>query len=273
MPDDRAISTQDGVPIDAAHLVEAMPGRHRARARLRAELADPHGRRIATWLNEFGGVVTFDFRRDGGSVCLSGVGDQEICGVDVAVGYVRELGYQRIVPLGFSMGGSVVLRHAGLIGGVDAVVAISSPGQWYYRGTRPMRLLHLAVGKRPGRLLARTVLKTRNINDKRETEPLPPADAAAMIAPTPLLVVHGDQDAYFPVSHAQRIYSAAREPKELWIVPGFGHAERGAAPALISRIGTWIRSTVGLDATGATGQAGGNGQAHGPIAASPNAAA
>ena len=65
--------------------------------------------------------------------------------------YARELGYQRVATVGFSMGASIVLRHAGLIGGADAVVSVSGPGRWYYRGTRPMRKVHWAVEHRLGR--------------------------------------------------------------------------------------------------------------------------
>ncbi len=167
--------------------------------------------------------------------------------VDVAVGYARELGYKRIATVGFSMGGSIVLRHAGLIGDIDAVVSVSSPGRWYYRGTRPMRLVHLAVQNRTGRLITKKVLNTRISSGKWDPVPLPPDDAAALISPIPLLVVHGDKDSYFPVDHAQRIFDAAREPKELWIEPGVGHAESGAGPQLIKRIGAWIQDAVGLD--------------------------
>jgi len=256
VPYARTIVTADGVPIDAAHLSGDLDLGIVLAHGFAQSWQTPMVWRIATWLNEFGGVVTFDFRGHGRSGGMSTVGDKEIHDLDVAVGYARELGYRRIATLGFSMGGSVVLRHAGLIGGVDAVIAISSPGQWYYRGTRPMRLLHLAVGNRPGRLFTRTVLKTRIVNSKWDPEPLPPAEAAARISPTPLLVVHGDKDAYFPVDHAERIYDAAHDPKELWIVPGFGHAERGTAPALIGRISTWIRQAVGLDADAAVDPAG-----------------
>ena len=38
---------------------------------------------------------------------------------------------------------------------------------------------------------------------------MPPADAIARIAPTPVLVVHGDHDDFFPVDHAEQIYAAA----------------------------------------------------------------
>ncbi|HVB42533.1 MAG TPA: alpha/beta fold hydrolase [Streptosporangiaceae bacterium] len=274
VPYARTIVTEDGVPIDAAHL----PGD----TDLGIVLAHgftlnwqrPAVWRVATVLNEFGGVVTFDFRGHGRSGGVSTVGDKEIKDVDVAVGYARELGYRRIATVGFSMGASIVLRHAGLIGDVDAVVSVSSPGQWYYRGTRPMRLVHLAVGNRTGRLVTKAVLKTRISNGKWDPVPLPPADAAALIAPTPLLIVHGDKDEYFPVDHARRLYDAAREPKELWIIPGFGHAETGAGPQHVRRIGAWIRGAVGLAAAGTVAEGDqpdvGESDVPGPVAAAPN---
>jgi hypothetical protein len=44
--------------------------------------------------------------------------------------------------------------------------------------------------------------------------------SVAALAPVPLLVVHGTDDIVVPPSHAQRLYDAAREPRELWLVPG-----------------------------------------------------
>ncbi len=237
--------TSDGVPIDAAHL----PGD----TDLAVVLAHgftlswqrPAIWRVATRLNMVGGVVIFDFRGHGRSGGLSTMGDREIKDLDVAVAYARELGYRRIVTVGFSMGASIAVRHAGLIGGVDAVVSVSGPGWWYYRGTKPMRRVHWAVERRVGRLVTRTWLNTRVSPVRWDPDPLPPAEAAARIAPVPLLIVHGDQDLYFPPDHAQQLYDAAREPKELWIVPGFGHAETGMNAALLDRIGQWIREKSG----------------------------
>jgi pimeloyl-ACP methyl ester carboxylesterase len=260
VPYARTIVTEDGVPIDAAHL----PGDKELGIVLAHGFTlswqRPAVWKAATWLNEFGGVVTFDFRGHGRSGGVSTMGDKEIKDVDVAVGYARELGYRHIVTIGFSMGASAVLRHAGLIGHVDAVVSVSAPGRWYYRGTRPMRLVHLAIEHRLGRMFTKAILKTRIAGGgKWDPVPLPPDDAAALIAPIPLLIVHGDKDAFFPVDHAERINAAANDPKELWIVPGFGHAESGAGPALIKRIGRWMRVTVGLEpqASAASGQAAG----------------
>ena len=103
-------------------------------------------------------MITFDFRGHGRSGGLSTLGDREIKDVDIVLRYARELGYQRVATVGFSMGASIVLRHAGLIGGAGAVVSVSGPGRWYYRGTRPMRKVHWAVEHRIGRLATRTLL-------------------------------------------------------------------------------------------------------------------
>jgi fermentation-respiration switch protein FrsA (DUF1100 family) len=53
-------------------------------------------------------------------------------------------------------------------------------------------------------------------------------------------VVHGDADHYFPVEHAEQLFTAAAEPKELWLEPGFGHAENAATDELLRRIAGWL---------------------------------
>src|SRR5260221_9386198 len=115
-----------------------------------------------------------------------------------------ELCNRHVATLGCSMGASAVLRQAGLIGHVDAVVSVSGPGRWYYRGTRPMRLGHLAIEHRVGRVFIRAIIKTRISKGKWDPVPLPPDDAAALIASIPLLIVLGDKDKIFPVVHAGR---------------------------------------------------------------------
>ena len=67
---------------------------------------------IARRFNLKAGVVTFDFRGHGRSGGLSTLGDKEINDLDVAVHYARELGYEKVAAVGFSMGASVVLRQA-----------------------------------------------------------------------------------------------------------------------------------------------------------------
>jgi pimeloyl-ACP methyl ester carboxylesterase len=255
VPKARTILTSDGVPIDAAHLP-----RDSELAIVLAHgftLSWQHGHvwRVANRFNRLAGVVTFDFRGHGRSGGLSTMGDLEIRDLDVAVAYARELGYQRIAVVGFSMGASIVVRYAGLVGGVDAAVSVSGPGRWYYRGTAPMRRVHWAVERRAGRLVTRTLLKTRVSPVPWNPVPVPPAEAAARVAPIPFLVVHGDQDEYFPVEHAHQLYDAAQQPKELWVVPGFGHAESGASNSLVDRIGDWVQQAALPGSNGRAGPA------------------
>jgi pimeloyl-ACP methyl ester carboxylesterase len=241
--------TDDRVPIEAVHLAG-----NRAVVFVVAHGFTLHWRRpnvwrIATGLNRFGGALAFDFRGHGRSGGFSTLGDKEIYDLDVVVRYARELGYERVVTVGFSMGASIALRHAGLIGGVDAVVSVSGPGRWYYKGTPSMRRVHWAVEKRAGRILTSRFLNTRINQGRWDPVPLPPAEAAARIAPTPLLIVHGDRDDYFPADHAEQLFEAANQPKELWIVPGFAHAESGASGELVDRIARWALAAADVPAS------------------------
>lgn len=47
----------------------------------------------------------------------------------------------------------------------------------------------------------------------------------AAIAPIPIIFVHGTDDTIVPFHHSERLFSLAREPKQLWTVPGGGHIE------------------------------------------------
>ena len=68
--------------------------------------------------------------------------------------------------------------------------------------------------------------------------PLSPVEAVPLIAPTPLLIVHGDRDPYFPVDHPRML--AAAGPAQLWLERGMGHAENAADEALLERIASWL---------------------------------
>lgn len=258
-----SLKTSDGVLISAHH--------DAAEAGLAIVMAHgftgswrrPSLRRAALIFNAAAGVISFDFRGHGKSRGMSTVGDREIHDLDAAVAWARELGYAKVATVGFSMGASVAVRHAALMRGahvpdgavssggsgkdtaalrkgVDAIVAVSGPARWYYRGTPPMRRVHWVLERRLGRLVGRVALGTRIANGGWDPVPEPPHAVAGQISPTPLLVVHGDADAYFPVEHAHQLYDSAREPKELWLEPGFGHAENAADPDLLQRIGAWI---------------------------------
>ncbi|MFJ7068875.1 alpha/beta hydrolase [Streptomyces sp. NPDC101115] len=211
----------------------------------------PALRRAAQAFRRHANVVTFSFRGHGGSGGLSTVGDREVLDLAAAVRWARELGHARVVTVGFSMGGSVVLRHAALerdtgAGGsahTDAVASVSAPARWYYRGTPSMRRVHWVITRPAGRLVGRYGLGTRIDHKPWDPVPLAPYEAVPLIAPTPLLVVHGDRDPYFPVDHPRMLLAAAEAagaPAELWLERGMGHAENAAGDELLDRLGNWL---------------------------------
>ncbi|MFE0422231.1 alpha/beta hydrolase [Streptomyces sp. NPDC058953] len=207
----------------------------------------PAVRRVASAFAAHAAVVTFSFRGHGRSGGRSTVGDREVLDVAAAVEWARALGHSRVATAGFSMGGSVVLRHAALYSAVrggrmeartDAVAAVSAPARWHYRGTPPMRRVHWVISRPLGRSFGRYGLRTRIHDREWDPVPLSPVEAVPLIAPTPLLIVHGDRDPYFPVDHPRML--AAAGPSELWLEPGMGHAENAAPDALLERLGVWL---------------------------------
>ncbi|MFF0160241.1 alpha/beta hydrolase [Streptomyces sp. NPDC005263] len=233
----------------------------------------PHVRRVARAFARHGAVVTFSFRGHGASGGRSTVGDREVLDLAAAVEWARSLGHPRVITVGFSMGGSVALRHAALYGpnppkegpeyewrmdaaadsatgseaeaAADAVVSVSAPARWYYRGTAPMRRLHWLVTRPEGRMVGRYGFRTRIHHRAWDPVPLSPVEAVPRIAPTPLLIVHGDQDGYFPVDHPRMLAHAAGDHGELWMEPGMGHAEHAATDDLLARIGDWAVGRAG----------------------------
>ena len=202
-------------------------------------------RRLAGWLAPFGEVRALDFRGHGRSAGGSGVGgDPEMWDVDAAVAATRAAGADAVVTVGLSMGGGAVLRQAALgRHRPDAVVSVSAVSRWYVRDTRPMRRVHWLLETTAGRwVLSRLI--THRFDEAWITPPPSPLQVVSAIAPTPLLLVHGDRDEYFPLEHFRALAQAAGPTATAWVVPGFGHAESGATAPLVERIGRWASATI-----------------------------
>jgi len=270
---DRRLVAADGVPIaatyrpgqpDAADAPLLVIGHGFTGARSKEDNVQ-----ISDWLDHRLPQITLDFRGHGESGGTSSLGLREVLDLDAAVGWARELEYQSVVTVGFSMGSSVAIRHAALTRTADrgiamttanrpdAVVSISGNAFWFYRGTAPMRLLHRAVSTSVGRTVLSRVSGTEVGVDDWDAEVLPysPEEAAAFISPTPLLIVHGDSDHYFPLEHPEAVHrgvmQGARdrgvEPVvDLWIEQGMAHAEAAVDRELMNRVCDWtIEATRG----------------------------
>jgi pimeloyl-ACP methyl ester carboxylesterase len=245
--DELTLATDDGERLAALHLPGGRAGLESGSPvavvvahGFTGSIAKPGLQAVCAALARHAGVIAFDFRGHGRSTGHSTLGDLEVLDLQAAVVAARDLGYEQVVTCGWSMGGSVVLRHAALVGGVDAVVSVSAVSRWFYRDTKPMRRVHWAIETRIGRLAARRFAGTRISPHGWPEVPESPVEVVGRIAPIPLLLVHGDRDHYFPVEHPRALFEAALEPKELWLLEGFGHAESAATPEMLDRIGAHL---------------------------------
>jgi hypothetical protein len=131
------------------------------------------------------------------------------------------------------MGGIAVIRHAALLDGVDAVVAVSTPARWDGHDTEAVRKMVWLTASRSGRRLLQA-WGTRVIHEWAGAED--PASVVERIAPTPIVIVHGRDDHYFDEEEAWLLYRRAEQPKRLLLASRFGHAEDGYGRAFARQI-------------------------------------
>jgi uncharacterized protein len=234
-----------GIVVPPAQVVPGRPITFVVAHGFTNSVSRPSFLRLAGWLRRFGEVRAVDFRGHGRSAGRSATGgDPEMRDVDAAVGAARADDAESVVTLGLSMGGGAVLRQAALgRHRPDAVVSVSAVSRWYVRDTRPMRRVHWLLETTAGRRIGSRVVGLR-LDEPWLTTPTSPLQAVSGIAPTPVLLVHGDRDEYFPLEHFRTLAQAAGPTATAWVVPGFGHAESGITAPLVERIGRWASVTI-----------------------------
>lgn len=137
-----------------------------------------------------------------------------------------------IFALGSSMGAAIALQSAAIEPRIAGVVAESSFSDlrevtFDYAGLHWSPLL----GKtffRPG---AWTVISTAQKEGGFSVDEVSP-EKSVRARPFPVLLICDGADHVVPCRHSRRIFRAAAGPKELWEVPGAGHASAiGTEPA------------------------------------------
>ena len=203
---------------------------------------------LAEQLREAAAVLTVDLRGHGQSGGDSTLGLAETLDVAAAAAWLRRHGHDWVCLIGVSMGATAVLRQAGTAPprAYDAVCTISAVSRWGLRDSAAMEHLTKAVTIAAYRRAYRAVLGVRiavrawpDASPGGDTAawPIQPIEAVAGVAPTPLLIVHGQDDHYFGPDQAIALRDAAGEPVTLWLEPpGFGHAEDGFTPVFARRL-------------------------------------
>lgn len=174
-------------------------------------------------------VLTFDFRAHGESGgWSSSLGLREQKDVAAALACLRsraDVDAQRIGIYGFSLGGATAVLAADRNGGFRAVVADSAFTSLKDQARTALTgFYHLPAFP----FLPLTTLGYR-LFFFASVDEVDPERAIANLSPVPVLVIAGEGDDLIPVENGTRLHAAAREPKELWIVPNAAHGGTLAA--------------------------------------------
>lgn len=187
------------------------------------------------FLNENAGfnLVYFDFRSHGESEgAITTIGGLEMRDFDAAVAWLRAAKpdlSDRVGVFGLSMGAAVVI--ASMINHPDLRCAVVESPFSDYRGViRRWAWNNYRVPHFPLIDLVLGMLRLR-VGDPK-IDAFNPVEAAGRIAPRPLLVIGAELDDLMPVDDVARVFHAAGEPKQLWIVPGACHAKCREAAGL-----------------------------------------
>jgi alpha-beta hydrolase superfamily lysophospholipase len=171
------------------------------------------------WIHDRHHVLQFDFRGHGesgpGSVTL---GAHERRDVAAAVAFLEHRGLGPIALFGISMGAATAIVSAPELP-VAAVIADAPFAELHHPIANRMREVGYPLAEIGARaIVAGASLRTRS----RMRDPI---DMVARIAPRALLVIAPREDRTISWRQMIRLYEAAHEPKELYVVPGAAHSE------------------------------------------------
>ncbi len=138
-----------------------------------------------------------------------------------ALEFLRSRGIARVGLIGFSMGGAIAIATAPCSEMVVGVISDCA-----FAELRSIIENAAAVRGFP-RWLAQPIgyltVFIASLHLRANLFSADPIRWVSRIAPRPLLIMHAGSDTDAPVHNAHRLFAAAREPKELWIVPNAFH--------------------------------------------------
>jgi fermentation-respiration switch protein FrsA (DUF1100 family) len=172
-----------------------------------------HFQQVA-WLPEAGwNVLCFDYRgygRSQGRVCRTGT----IADAQAALDYLLtrpDVDPRRIVAFGQSLGGAVGIVLAARRRELTGLAVDGAFDR--YRGIAAWHIRHNPILFVLAWWLPRLMM----------TDGYDPIDDVARVSPRPLLIIQGTADRVVDPRTARRLYDAARQPKELWLIDGADH--------------------------------------------------
>jgi uncharacterized protein len=170
-------------------------------------------------------VVTYDMRDRGRStgdaVTLGALEYRDLTALIDQLMKRPDVDHQRIGALGVSLGGSTTVMSAAADRRIRAVVDDS--GFSDAPNVIETSFEHfIGLPAFPFAPITVWLVKLRTGLDPNMVRPM---DVVARISPRPLLVIHCMDDTVVPPANSERIFAAARQPKEFWRIPEGGHAQ------------------------------------------------
>jgi uncharacterized protein len=168
-------------------------------------------------------VLTFDFRAHGDSGgSRSSLGYNEQKDVEAALAFLaqrRAIDRNHVGIFGFSLGGSTAILTAARTGKFAAVAADSAFTNLRDQARGAITgFYHL-----PSFPFVDLAVLAYELYFQTAVKNIAPESVIGNISPVPLFIIAGEGDEMIPAENGRRLFSAAREPKVLWIIPVGGH--------------------------------------------------
>lgn len=177
----------------------------------------------APWFHGAGyELLLFDWRgrgrSDGAAISMGILERRDLL---AAIDFLGERGVEQVGLMGCSLGGAVAMATSPVS---EAVAAVVSDGAF----TRVQGALvggmvqQWEVPPAIATVVSQPVIWAASLQLGVDITLVDPIRWASFFR-APLLLIHGQQDAYISTEAVEELFDAAREPKELWMVPEAGH--------------------------------------------------
>lgn len=177
-----------------------------------------------SWVTQCGySFLTFDYRGYGESAGYpwpEGVRRDALAAIDYAHDLPRGSEEKDLILYGQSLGGAVLLDAYPHVRDKRRVRLLVVEGSFH-----SYQEVAASVLWKSWLFLPLTGLAYATISDDHA-----PYRSVAKVAPTPLLIIHGERDDVVPLSFGLSLYRLARPPRTLWIVPGGRHIDAMSRP-------------------------------------------
>lgn len=203
---------------------------------------------IGAGLSERGfNLFLFDFRGHGGSdgraTSFGWQEQRDLEGVLAFLGQETDVSAKPYGVYGISMGGSVALMVAARDERIGAVAADSPYTNLDESIERHLGLMYPFLPKIPFHWFLRSTYRLRFGVWPQQVSP---EEGARQLSRCPLLLIQGAEDPRMPREGAERMFTSAARPKELWIVEGAAHLEGYAVnpQAYLRRLGQFFEASL-----------------------------